>query len=651
MYRLFVDNDLFNGFFNNPEVWLSMISLNLTILGLSSLTEKRNVLGVDYSSYLTDKFVLFSIRNWSFRLFDALKVFLAINGISLIVTFLPEPLWLKLIMLVLLLISLFGSGFYLLAYVVRINPGVRERIYMDEILGLYNNENCQPEFPGDCVCGMKKGYRTTKRLRTNVKKYFDTFCSESVEDFDQLFGPSSILYYHKDKINAAKNAIDSHDYSLDIEEYLILPDAEEDLTYKRYHISWEFFQLFRDSAEQNQWLLHILDLFNNGNYADNCPQLRLYNVARAFGQINRVGECEKLFHYKFLRYISEYIQGSRSIKGALIEKNTYDKFRERGQVQQHIKDSERYLFHELAKYMFCALERNNGAETFFEQAVKTIVELTDPGNYLGVITIEERRSIFEQEFNYFSSKHPNGSSMQQRLLETTTVTAIVWDFGNTLVKWDPKNLYDKHKIFEEGEYEAFRQQVLTDDWLNAVDKGDKSFAVLVDELIDKCATPDVKDDETTVRRKERWAKAIRAYRLYWVDSIKEEMPGMDKVMDDLLNRNMSFYALSNWSDETFKEFKKSCSCSDEASKKISLIAKVESDNTMISGREHLIKPDKDIYYRFFQRFKLKPSNCLFIDDRDENVTVSRGLGMRAVRFVDATQLASVLSNSLFAICP
>ena len=54
------------------------------------------------------------------------------------------------------------------------------------------------------------------------------------------------------------------------------------------HISWEFFQMFRYSEIQERWLLEILKLFN-GAYADKFPRLRLYNVSRILGQINRVG--------------------------------------------------------------------------------------------------------------------------------------------------------------------------------------------------------------------------------------------------------------------------------------------------------------------------------------------------------------------------
>ena len=36
--------------FSDVEVWVSLIALNLTIVGLSSLAEKRSVIGMEYAN-------------------------------------------------------------------------------------------------------------------------------------------------------------------------------------------------------------------------------------------------------------------------------------------------------------------------------------------------------------------------------------------------------------------------------------------------------------------------------------------------------------------------------------------------------------------------------------------------------------------------
>jgi putative hydrolase of the HAD superfamily len=48
---------------------------------------------------------------------------------------------------------------------------------------------------------------------------------------------------------------------------------------------------------------------------------------------------------------------------------------------------------------------------------------------------------------------------------------------------------------------------------------------------------------------------------------------------------------------------------------------------LFSAEVLLLKPDKEIYLKFFERFLLKPQECYFIDDRAENIGAGRSLGM------------------------
>ncbi len=48
---------------------------------------------------------------------------------------------------------------------------------------------------------------------------------------------------------------------------------------------------------------------------------------------------------------------------------------------------------------------------------------------------------------------------------------------------------------------------------------------------------------------------------------------------------------------------------------------------LISADVQSMKPDKEIYEKFFKRFNVKPQECYFIDDQPENVQAARILGM------------------------
>ena len=43
---------------------------------------------------------------------------------------------------------------------------------------------------------------------------------------------------------------------------------------------------------------------------------------------------------------------------------------------------------------------------------------------------------------------------------------------------------------------------------------------------------------------------------------------------------------------------------------------------------HIIKPNKEIYIKLFETFNIKPEECFFIDDTEENINIAKKLGMK-----------------------
>lgn len=58
------------------------------------------------------------------------------------------------------------------------------------------------------------------------------------------------------------------------------------------------------------------------------------------------------------------------------------------------------------------------------------------------------------------------------------------------------------------------------------------------------------------------------------------------------------------------------------------------DGVLFSAAEKLMKPQKEIYERFFDKFQLHPEECFFIDDAIVNIEGSRACGMDGYCFVD-----------------
>ncbi len=131
-----------------------------------------------------------------------------------------------------------------------------------------------------------------------------------------------------------------------------------------------------------------------------------------------------------------------------------------------------------------------------------------------------------------------------------------------------------------------------------------------------------------------WEKEIRMYYGRFMDMIGGQIPGMEELVRDYKSRGYHVYGLTNWSAETF-----------------ALVRDVYPvfglmEGMVVSGEEHVLKPDRRIYDLLVSRFGLKAEECVFIDDNENNVRGAREAGWHAVRFHDACRLRQDLDALL-----
>ena len=72
------------------------------------------------------------------------------------------------------------------------------------------------------------------------------------------------------------------------------------------------------------------------------------------------------------------------------------------------------------------------------------------------------------------------------------------------------------------------------------------------------------------------------------------------------------------------------------------------DGGVISYQIHKIKPEEDIYRALFEKYALSPAECLFFDDRIDNVETSRRVGMDAVQVTSEDQLLEKIDEILLS---
>lgn len=66
------------------------------------------------------------------------------------------------------------------------------------------------------------------------------------------------------------------------------------------------------------------------------------------------------------------------------------------------------------------------------------------------------------------------------------------------------------------------------------------------------------------------------------------------------------------------------------------------DDYVLSYEVGYVKPDPRIYQAAVEKALAEPQECVFIDDRPENIAAAQDLGIRTIHFLDETDLASEL---------
>ena len=70
------------------------------------------------------------------------------------------------------------------------------------------------------------------------------------------------------------------------------------------------------------------------------------------------------------------------------------------------------------------------------------------------------------------------------------------------------------------------------------------------------------------------------------------------------------------------------------------------DGKTVSGVVKMIKPEAEIYEELLKQYHLKASECVFIDDREENVEGAKAVGMQGIVLTSFEQANAALRELL-----
>ena len=193
---------------------------------------------------------------------------------------------------------------------------------------------------------------------------------------------------------------------------------------------------------------------------------------------------------------------------------------------------------------------------------------------------------------------------------------IIFDYGGVLLDWNPHYLYDPY-FGNKDKAEWFLTNICTYEW-NAQHDNGKPVAEGTAELI--ALHPE-------------WEKEIRLYYDDFMGMMGGQIPGMEDLVKDLKAKGYRIFGLSNWSEETFSQVRHVYPILDLM------------EDMVISGIEHVMKPDHRIFELALNRFGIKAEETVFIDDNPNNVQAANEVGIQGILF----QSKDLLLSKLFAI--
>lgn len=181
---------------------------------------------------------------------------------------------------------------------------------------------------------------------------------------------------------------------------------------------------------------------------------------------------------------------------------------------------------------------------------------------------------------------------------------IVFDLGGVVVDWSPERLMEQYTGDPEMPVALFKKGFFQKYWPD-FDRGTVDQVKIVREM--------------SIFSERRYAECWD-----FVEFVKHslrDIPKTIRLIKLLKEKGYRLFCLSNMSQEFYDYLKDR-----------EVFGYFEGQ--IISAREKLIKPEKEIYQLLMKRYRIVPEESLFIDDLEKNVEVARELGFQTVHFTN-----------------
>ena len=187
---------------------------------------------------------------------------------------------------------------------------------------------------------------------------------------------------------------------------------------------------------------------------------------------------------------------------------------------------------------------------------------------------------------------------------------VVFDIGNVLVRWDPRNLYRKMFGGDDAAMERFLATACSNEWFADLDAG--SIAPQVAARV--TAWPHFREH-------------LEAFDTRWMETLDGAISENVALFAQLKGQGRKVYGITNYAADKFNLSRAHYPFYDWF------------DGVIVSGREGLVKPDPRIFALLLQRYSLAAEDLVFVDDSAKNIDAARAAGMDTIHFVEGVDLA------------
>jgi 2-haloacid dehalogenase len=187
------------------------------------------------------------------------------------------------------------------------------------------------------------------------------------------------------------------------------------------------------------------------------------------------------------------------------------------------------------------------------------------------------------------------------------IDCVVFDIGNVLVRWDPRNLY---------------RRLGYSDWQTAAILAEVGLLEINHRILD-AGGPFAATLAALAARFPQHARFIRAFDVRWVELLAGPIDDSVAMFTRLKHAGVPVYAISNYNRDKFEITR-------------GLYPFLDAfDELILSGDVGLVKPDPAIFELLIHRRGLDVRRTVFIDDSLDNIAAAAKLGFLTIHFSEA----------------